>query len=562
MGYNVGVEPMTRTERLEALTGEPFDLLIIGGGITGAGAARDAALRGLRVAIVEQRDWAAGTSSRSSKLVHGGLRYLQTFQLGLVRESTAERAVQLRVAPHLVRPCEFMMPVYADHKHGLGFINLGLWLYDALALWRVPKRHRKLRPARTLARQPNLRNEGLRGSLTYYDAATDDARLTLENILDAEALGAVTASYTRVVELLRKDERVVGAVVQDAHTGERRPVRAQLVINTTGPFTDRLLGLQDADHRPLLRPTKGAHLVVPAARLPVQLAVAMIHPRDGRPMFAIPWGPHVYIGTTDIDYQGDFDRPYCGADDRDLILEVANHYFPEAHLTPADIVGTWCGLRPLIAPAENMQASRVSREHILQGGEDGLLTMAGGKLTTYRLMARELVNRAVKLLRRAGRLEREITGCTTRKRPLPGSEGLADAKDVLALADRLTAQTELPPGLARHLADTYGSRVEAVLARIEEPSDREPLCPSQPVLRVEVDHAVLAEQACSLEDFFARRTQLLLRAPEACLTAAEETAERMGALLGWDEDRRQAEIAALESEVRGSLACRDSSPAS
>lgn len=556
-------EQPTRADRFAHLGAEPFDLLIIGGGITGAGAARDAALRGLKVALVDKQDWGAGTSSRSSKLVHGGLRYLQTFQLGLVRESTAERAVQMRVAPHLVRPLEFLMPVYEDHKHGLCFINLGLWLYDSLALFRVPRRHRVLRGRKALDRQPNLRTEGLKGALAYYDAATDDARLTLENVLDAEALGATTVSYARATQILTDEAgRVTGAEVTDVLQPTAPPVavRAHLTVSTTGPFTDELLRLRDPGHKRLLRPTKGAHIVLRAERLPLQLAVALLHPRDRRPMFGIPWGPHVYVGTTDIDYDGDFDRPHCGADDRDLILEALHHYFPEAGITPADIVGSWCGLRPLIAPEEETTASAVSREHLLFGGETGLLTMTGGKLTTYRLMARELVNKAVKLLKRSGRLERPVAPCRTRGRPLPGAVGLSTGQtDLEAVAGRLTEKERLPPALSRHLAATYGVRAPAVLGYAEEPGDREPVCPTLPVIWAEVDFAMAEEHALRLEDVLGRRTQLLLRAAEDALAAAPAVAARMAERLGWDAARQAEELAAFEAEVRGCLACREAS---
>lgn len=550
--------PDTRDDRFAMLGTEPFDLLVIGGGITGAGAARDAALRGLKVALVDKGDWAQGTSSRSSKLVHGGLRYLETFQLGLVRESTAERAVQMRLAPHLVRPLEFMMPVYADHKHGLWFLNLGLWLYDTLALFRVPKRHRMLKGKKALSRQPNLRAEGLKGAITYFDAATDDARLTLENVLDAASLGAVTVSHARVTGFARDASgRITGAEVADALEPRSVSVTAHLTLNTTGPWADDLLRLSDPDHAPILRPTKGAHLVIRAERLPLQAAMGLIHPRDGRPVFAIPWGAHVYVGTTDFDYQGDYDHPFCAEDDREVLLEALAYYFPEAGITPADIVGTWCGLRPLVAPPEEMKASAVSREHVLLGDDrGGMLTMTGGKLTTYRLMAKELVDRAVKLLRRSKRLTRQVSSCRTGSRPLPGAVGLTTGQTDLAAISARLEKEGLPLPLARHLAGTYGVRAPAVLGGVHEAADREPVCPSLPVIWAEVEHAVVAEQAARIEDVVARRTQLLLRAPEATLEAAPEIAARMGALLGWDDARRDTEMEALTALVRGTLGCR------
>jgi glycerol-3-phosphate dehydrogenase len=546
-----------RADQFQRLADGAFDLLIIGGGINGCGAARDAALRGLKVALVEQRDWGAGTSSRSAKLVHGGLRYLATFELGLVWESTAERAVQTQVAPHLVKPIVFLMPVYAEHEHSLWFVNMGLWLYDVLALFRIPRRHRKYRGRKALALQPNLRAEGLKGALTFYDTTANDARLTLENALDAEQLGALTVSYARVTGLLRDGAgRVVGAQVSDALGDRTVDVRARLTLNATGPWTDRLLALTGEHERPLLRPTKGAHLVLDAARLPVQHAVTLIHPKDQRPLFVIPWGPHVYVGTTDFDTDADPDHLHADAADRDNLLEAVNHYFPEARITPKDIVSSWCGLRPLVSPEADVSASKVSREHVIREQPRGLLTIAGGKLTTYRLMARELVDRAARLLVRDGRTGPRIPACQTRDRPLPGAVSIRGQEDLDGLATRLADREKLSPAVATHLANTYGCRAEEVI-RSTAPGDLEPLCPPLPYVWAELDYSVKVEHAQTLEDFFARRTQLLLRDPEGCLKVASPVAERMGELLGWDDEIRQSQESAMAEEVRDTVRCRD-----
>jgi glycerol-3-phosphate dehydrogenase len=546
----------TRAVQFEQLADGEFDLLIIGGGINGCGAARDAALRGLKVALVEQRDWASGTSSRSAKLVHGGLRYLATFQLGLVRESTAERAVQTRVAPHLVKPILFLMPVYKEHKNGLWFMNLGLWFYDALALFRIPKRHRMYRRRKGLALQPNLRAEGFRGALTFYDTAANDARLTLENALDAELLGAVTVNYAQVTGLETDDNgQVTGAQVTDGLGGKTVEVRARLTLNTTGPWTDRLLSLTKEHTRPMLRNTKGAHLVIDAERLPVHHAVAMIHPDDQRPLFIIPWGPHVYVGTTDYDTQTDPDRIHADTRDTDNLLKAINHYFPEAGITPKDIVSSWCGVRPLVAPHAQMSASEVSREHVIKERPRGLLTMVGGKLTTYRLMARELVDQAVRILARDDQDGPTISACQTRDRPLPGAIAMADQADLDALAAHLTDGANLPPAVATHLANTYGCRAKEVL-RGAAPEDLELLCPPLPYVWAELNYNVRVEHARTLVDFFARRTQLLLRDPKGCLNLAPAVAERMGELLGWDAETRQAQESTLAAEVHDTLRCQ------
>ncbi len=546
----------SRAEQFKQLDHDEFDLLIIGGGINGCGAARDAALRGLKVALVEQRDWGSGTSSRSAKLVHGGLRYLATFQLGLVRESTAERAVQTRVAPHLVKPILFLMPVYAEHKHGLWFMNMGLWLYDTLALFRIPQRHRKYRRRKALALQPNLRAEGLKGALTFYDTAANDARLTLENALDAEDLGAVTVNHAQVTGLLRDDAgTVTGAQVTDSLGDQTVEVRARLTLSTTGPWTDRLLALTGAHHRPMLRPTKGAHLVLDASRLPVAHAVTMIHPGDERPLFIIPWGPHIYVGTTDYDTETDPDSVHADARDRDNLLEAINYYFPEARITAADIVSSWCGVRPLVAPEAEMSASKVSREHVIREEPQGLLTIAGGKLTTYRLMVAELVDQAARLLQRRSH-HASIPASATRDRPLPGAVSIGGQADLDALASELADRFKLSPAVATHLANTYGSRAEDVLR--DAPNHAlEPLRPQLPYIWAELDYNVRTEHAQTLEDFFARRTQLLLRDPEGCQKVAAAVAARMGELLQWDDDTRSTQESALAAEVRATLACRD-----
>ena len=317
-----------------------------------------------------------------------------------------------------------------------------------------------------------------------------------------------------------------------------------------------MLGLTGDRDRPLLRPTKGAHIVLRADRLPVQMAVAMLHPKDNRPLFVVPWGAHVYVGTTDVDFDGDLDALHAGIDDRDNILEAINHYFPEAGITPADIVGSWCGVRPLVAPPGEMSASKVSREHILEEDPPGLLTMTGGKLTTYRLMARELINRAVKILKRSGHLTRKIPSCHTKRRPLPGAEGIGGQHDLDALAERLAERPDISHAVAKHLASTYGCRAEQVVALAQAPDDLSPMCPPLPNVWAEVDHAVLEEHAQTLDDFFARRTQLLLRDPEGCLETLPAVATRMAELLSWEADRTAAEQRLFTAELRAALLCR------
>jgi glycerol-3-phosphate dehydrogenase len=313
-----------------------YDLLVIGGGITGAGIARDAALRGMKVALFEKGDYASGTSSKSSKLIHGGLRYLEHGEIGLVFESVSERRVQTRLAPHLVRPLPFLIPIYKGVRPGLEIMNVGLWIYDSLALFRAPRLHKTFRGAKAaLAIEPHLRPDGLRGALEYYDCATDDARLVLENALDAKALGADLHTYTEVTAFERAaNGRITGVRVRDRLHDRTSQVSGRAVVLAAGAWTDDMIRRFEIPmDRPLLRRTKGVHIVVPRERLPLQRAITLISPVDGRVMFAIPWRGRSVLGTTDTDFTGSADEVAADADDVRYLCESGNGYFPGANLT-------------------------------------------------------------------------------------------------------------------------------------------------------------------------------------------------------------------------------------
>ncbi|MCS6916041.1 MAG: glycerol-3-phosphate dehydrogenase/oxidase [Myxococcales bacterium] len=534
---------------------ECFDVLVIGGGITGAGVARDAALRGLRVALVDKGDFAGGTSSKSSKLIHGGLRYLQQYEFGLVFEAVRERTQLLRLAPHLVRPQRFLFPAYRGQYPGLLTLGCGLWVYEALSWFSSPARHRSYRQRQLLELEPGLRAEGLRGGMVYFDSVTDDARLTLENLLDARDHGAVILSYARVTGLLRSGV-VRGAVVEDAlGSGVSTVVRARLTVNATGPWSDQLLALGGRRGQPLLRPTKGVHVVVAAERLPLRHAVVMIAPQDGRVVFAIPWSPlpegpaaRTILGTTDTDFSGDPDQVAAEAADVDYLLGCANHYFPQARLGPGDVLATWAGLRPLVAPLQQgLGASQVSREHRIVD-RPGLITVVGGKLTTYRRMAAEVVEAALGQL---GRSPHELP-CRTGQVPLPGARGLGAAGVAGVAADlEALALPGLDAQVAWHLAYTYGGRAMALARRLMagERALTERLDAELPYLLGEVDLAVEEEAAVRLEDVLARRLPLLLQARDQGLGCAARVADRMATLLGWSAQRKQQELAHYEQVV-------------
>ena len=540
--------PADRRAALGRLASETFDVLVIGGGVTGAGIARDAALRGLKVALVEKTDFAAGTSSKSSKLVHGGFRYLEHAQFRLVFEGTNERALLMKVAPHLVRPLEFLLPVYKHDKPGLFVLDVGLWIYDGLSKFSSPKLHRTVRAPRLGKLEPGLKRDGLDGGLLYYDCATDDARLTLENIIDARALGATIANYTRAVKLLREGDRIAGAEVQPVDPGDGGgpiPVRARVTINATGPWTDDVRRL--AGDKGILHASKGVHLVVDAKRLAPRHAVVMKQKK--RIVFCIPWGQdRTVIGTTDTFWDRPPEEVHTDAEDVAYLLDLANNYFPEAKLTPSDVLATWAGVRPLIKPDSDVAtASDVSREHhILE--RPGLVTIAGGKLTTYRRMAAEVVDHAGKQLG-------AIAPCATESRPLPGAaEPIFSAgyAGVTRLSDELAAGGVVDAAVAKHLANTYGARAPSVVARVEaEPVLGERLDPELAFVMAQVDVAVDEEQALTVEDVLGRRLPLLLRSRDQGLGCADRVARRMGARLGWDELRTRREAEHYRQVVAG-----------
>lgn len=561
-----------------------FDLVIIGGGITGAGIARDAALRGLKVALVDKSDFAAGTSSKSSKLIHGGLRYLQHGELGLVFEAVSERTRLLKLAPHLVRPQLFLVPSYRGVYPGRVALNAGLWLYDALSKFQAPARHRGYGTKALLTMEPGLRSERLTGGVVFYDSMTDDARLTLENILDAQAAGAVVLSYARVTGFITGKGDGAGApVIQgieaqdvlDPNLGGR--IRAKVTVNATGPWSDLVLRLNRREQPPpLLRPTKGSHIVVDAARLPVKHAVVMQAPQDQRVVFVIPWldpeqpaASRAIVGTTDTDHHGDPDVVTTDAEDVEYLLACANYFFPDGRLTPDDVFATWAGLRPLVAPeTEGMAASSVSREHRILS-QPGLVTIVGGKLTTFRRMAAQVLHVVYEQ-----QLAVPEPPCATDDRPLPGAMDLLPSERELEplasvmLALRGAGVSAIDPQVARHLAHHYGVRALRLGERLQReqvqaaqtpggaPATTDRLDPDLPYLYAEVDLAVAEDQAQRLEDVLARRLPVLLRARDQGLGCAESVAARMGQHLGWTAEHTADEVAAYRKLVAQSRSFR------
>ncbi len=515
-----------RRDKLRRIGAETFDVLVIGGGINGAGIAREAALRGLRTVLVDKGDFASGTSSRSSKLVHGGFRYLETGDIALVFEALRERdLLRRRLAPHLVTPLRFFFPIYRGSPLALWKLRVGLTLYEVLAAFRNIERHRGVRREGREGVEPALRDEGFLGGALYYDCFTDDARLVLENVLGAEEAGAICLNYV-AVESLGKDAAGLldGAAVRDLE-GAAGVVHvcARAVVNATGPWLDQIRALDDRSAKPVLRPTKGVHLVMPGRRVGNRNAVVLHAVRDGRLFFVIPWDEHTIVGTTDTDYFGSPDAVRAEAEDVDYLLESLNFYFPAAGLTDRDVVSTFAGLRPLVAGSRPEAPSEVSREDELFESPSGLVSLGGGKLTTYRRVAVKVVDRVARQLRaRFGVRVRALSG--SEALPLPGAHRAAET-----FAD----------GYAR-LRRRYGSRAAALLEQAgETASSHELLEPGLPDIRAEASFAASAEMARRVEDVLRRRTQLALKAADGGASAAEVTAELMGERLGWSRSTQQ-----------------------
>ncbi|MBI4518228.1 MAG: glycerol-3-phosphate dehydrogenase [Deltaproteobacteria bacterium] len=520
----IALSPALRRANLARLASESFDLLVIGGGINGAGIARDAALRGLRVALVEKGDFASGTSSRSSKLIHGGLRYLEMGDFRLVREACKERdRLRRRLAPHLVKPLPFLFPVYSGDPVGLFRLGLGMWAYDILASMRNIKMHRRLSPRKVASLEPGLKQDGLKGAEIYYDCATDDARLTLETIMGASGEGAVVVNYVNLLEFLKDAGHIVGARLHDEQSAQALEVRAKVVVNATGPWVDEVRRLDDPATRPCLRLTKGVHLVVPRARVGNRFAVVLRSPRDHRILFVIPWEDRTLVGTTDTDFSGSPDAVGVEPGDVAYLLEAVNAFFPDARLVPGDVVGCFAGLRPLAANDGAIDPSAVSREERIIESPSGLISVAGGKLTTFRLVAQSVTDKVLRFLPRK-------TAATAKARrrsknlPLPGGVRTANGNRARS-AQQEAARDD-------YLSQRYGARAPEVMALMQHNADlASPIVAGMPYTKGEAVYAVEAEMAQKVEDILRRRTLVEVRDQDAADRVARELEALIAPLL-------------------------------
>jgi glycerol-3-phosphate dehydrogenase len=532
-----------RRRQIDALRRDEFDLLVIGGGITGCGIARDAALRGLRVALVEKDDFASGTSSRSSRLIHGGLRYLEHGYLHLVFEASNERRRLLRLAPHLVRPLEFVWPVYAGARVPQWKLNAGLTLYDALALFRNVGTHRRLSARQIASREPDLKRDGLLGGARYFDAATDDARLTLANAIGAREAGAVVLNHARVRELIIEATVARGARVDDTLGGEHIEAKAKVIVNATGPWSNELRRLDDGgvtqSGAAAVRGSKGVHVAVARDRVGSRGALTLLAPNDGRVMFILPSGRQTIVGTTDTFTDAPPDEVRASERDVAYLLDAANMFFPDAHLARADVISAWAGIRPLIAGGvEAADPGNASREHAIAESGHGVVSITGGKLTTFRVMAAEVVD--VVLTRLGKRTSRRPP---TTNATIPGGD-LAYIDEAIAAAERATADAEL----AAHLVHSYGSRWSAAAEFIAAPGAAEHLASSRYTIG-EMRYVAQHELAYTLADILLRRTHLAFETRDHGLESAERVASAVRDILGWSSSDVAAQLEAYARDV-------------
>ncbi len=545
----------TRAAYLDRFRRENFDLVVIGGGINGAGIARDAAMRGLSVALLEKGDFGSGTSSRSSRMIHGGLRYLRYLHVRLVREALREREVLLKTAPHLVQPFPFILTVYEGGAGGRLQLKLGLMGYDLLAGSQRVGHHEMLSREEILRLEPTLRRDGLQGAFRFFECLVDDGRLTLANVRSAAQNGAAAVNYTEVVELLREDGAVQGVRFRDTLGGGTGAVRARVVVNAAGPWADRLLGMGDAP--PILRPTKGIHLVVPRSKLNVSSIVAFFT-GDRRDVFAVPAGDWTYVGSTDTDFSEDPDTVRADAADVQYLLDAVNSTFEGTDLSLSDVLATWAGIRPLVS--EEGTPSEVSREHEIRTEPQGLVTIAGGKLTTYRAMAEELVDRVIDL---EGKRSGWSPGpCRTADMPLPGGDLEGFERYSVGAAAVLEESWGMAPAAASRLVRTYGTEHVKLLAyALHDRRLLEPLGAGCSVLRAQAAFAAAEEMALTLDDFMARRTDLMLFHRDHGLDVAAEAAQEMGRVLGWGRRERQEQVERYRQTAAAMLAfAREEAP--
>jgi glycerol-3-phosphate dehydrogenase len=536
----------TRKQNLSRLQTENFDLCIIGGGITGAGVARDAALRGLKVALVEGNDFASGTSSRSSKLIHGGIRYLENFEFKLVFEALSERQKLFKIAAHLVHPLRFMIPIYESSRVGMFKMGMGMWAYDALSLFQAPEMHERLNHDESLARMPSLQGKELKGSYVYSDAYMDDDRLVHETLRSANEAGALAVNYVRAIGAEFDGQKKVRKIrCHDQISGQDFSISAKHFVSSVGPWTDQLGETLFAHWKKILRPTKGVHLTFRKDRLP--LASAVVMGAESRIVFGIPRHEMVIVGTTDTDYPGDPAQVTTTADDVRYLLGVIDHYFPGAKIQASDIVASYEGVRPLVADGSSTEG-KTSREHVIFTDEHDVTFVAGGKYTTYRLMAEQIVDQCLAFFPLEERAR--LLPCQTTQPLNPWITEESRNEDHRTLEEVQKISRRLSKSEATLLTDRHGREALEIIHKFEGLGYWE----------IEAAHAIDKTMCLHLVDFYARRVPLFLAERDHGLSKLESIGAVFARHLGWSGEELTQEKKALQAYMEKELAWRQEVP--
>lgn len=533
---------------IDSLTHATFDLAVIGGGITGAGIAQDAALRGLRVVVFEKSDFASGTSSKSTKLIHGGLRYLKNGQVNVVRESLRERQLQMHLAPHMVWSVPFVVPTYRGHFFKNFSLGIGLWVYDLLAGFRNRKFHKRISAEEVIARCPGIRTQGLSGGYLYEDGRTDDARHTLDVLKSAAEHGATLVNYARVVGVVRGPVygkiRGVKISMRDAEGNWSQPftVTTKCVVNATGVWTGEVGAALRIKSNSVVVPAKGIHITVDPRDLPIKSAMIVPSVHDNRFCFAVPWYDSVVIGTTDTEYKGDFDDVRAEPHEVQYVLDAVNALFPSAKLTMDKVTGSFAGLRPLIKDPAKSSTADLSRGHSLDISPDGLISIAGGKLTTYRPMAEDVVDVVCERLLASGDIRR-IGPKLTHKVRLGGWGEKDNTSAIIPALRQEALSLGFDESTAAYLPTAYGKRTRDIFALVRSDSRlAQKIAPAHPYIMAQVVYAVIAEGAMTVDDVLSRRVRLSITDSAAAEQAAARVAALIGGFLKWNDATQAAQV--------------------